>query len=144
MSELENKTTIPSCFVLASLWYIVFKCSFLRMHDLTKSNSGHVEWSLGIIAIDVSQITKEYNDYFRKNRKQEGSREYCSCAEACKQMQKGSENKSALLFLVLKCEILSISGSLNQYEHGIIYTVNLTLQSARQELQRGPYCSCLW
>ena len=57
--------------------------------------------------------------------------EYWSCTEACKQMQKGSGNKSGLLFLVLKCEIVSTIGSLNRE---IICIANLTLQSTRQEL----------
>ena len=40
--------------------------------------------------------------------------ENCSCAEACKQMRKGTGNKSAILVPVVKCEILSILGSSNQ------------------------------
>ena len=35
----------------------------------------------------------------------------------CKQKQKGTGNKYALLVPVLKCEILSMLGSLNQYKH---------------------------
>ena len=65
------------------------------------------------------QITKEYNDY-SQDLESTGNRrpvEHCLCAEACKQMQGGRGNKLALLFPVLKCEILSIVDSLNQYKH---------------------------
>ena len=43
--------------------------------------------------------------------------EYCLCAEVCKQMQKGSGNKYALLFPVLKYEALSISDSIHMRDH---------------------------
>ena len=54
-----------------------------------------------------------------KHRKQQAVK-YCSCAEPFEQMQKVrlNVNKSALLFPVWNCEILSIImiiGSLNQY-----------------------------
>ena len=38
-------------------------------------------------------------------------------AEDCKQMQMGTENKSAIVFSMLKCEILSTLGALQQYKH---------------------------
>ena len=43
--------------------------------------------------------------------------EYCSCAEAYKTNAKWKQKQSAILFSMLKCEILSILGSLNQYKH---------------------------
>ena len=51
-----------------------------------------------------------------KDRKQMGSRTLLMCRN-CKQMQKGTGNKYALLFNCVNGEILSILGSLNQYQH---------------------------
>ena len=42
-------------------------------------------------------------------------------------MQKATGNKSALLFPVLKSEILSILGSLNQYKHERSYIQSISL-----------------
>ena len=42
-------------------------------------------------------------------------------------MQKGTGNKSALLVPMVKCEILSILGSLNQYKHEGSLILSITL-----------------
>ena len=61
--------------------------------------------------------------------------DYCSCPEVCNQMQKGNWKQ---IFPTVSFDKMLNTEHIRQFKPGIIYTRNLTLQSARQEYIRIP------